>query len=144
MTLNHAIPTKFQCVERGTDEGLTLLRRGLDALRLTGAELRLPFYFGLLAEVCALSGRMEEALANVASGFAFQTKNGERWSEPELHRIHGEVLLRTGNNSGARLSYGRAIEAARSLGARMLEIRAEASLRELPGADKTRRNAAEQ
>ena len=51
--------------------GLARLRRGLDALRKTQAELRLPFYHGLLAEACGWSGQMGEALANIASGFAF-------------------------------------------------------------------------
>ena len=48
------------------------LRRGLDGLRATGAELRLPFYHGLLAEACARAGLYGEALANVSSGFCIR------------------------------------------------------------------------
>ena len=70
-------------VEGDTAGGLVQLRHGLDALKATGAELRLPFYYGLLAEACGLAGQVGEALANVASGFAFQSKNGELWAAPD-------------------------------------------------------------
>jgi predicted ATPase len=130
-------------VEGDTAAGLVELRHGLDALKATGAELRLPFYYGLLAEVCGLAGQVGEALANVASGFAFQSKNGEMWSAPELHRIHGDVLSRGGDTSEAQVSYRRAIEAAQQTGARLFDLRAAARLRELPALRNDRRNAAE-
>jgi predicted ATPase len=110
--------------------GLTHLRHGLDALKATGAEVRLPFYHGLLAEVCGMAGHIGEALANVASGFAFQSKNGEMWSAPELHRIHGDVLMRSGDASQSQVSYQRAIESARQIGATSLELRAAGRMRE--------------
>ena len=119
-------------VEGNTATGLEQLRHGLDALRATRAELRLPFYYGLLGEVCGLAGQVGEALANIASGFAFQSKNGEMWPAPELHRIHGDVLLRSGEASEARASYRRAVESAQQTGARLFKLRAAARLRELP------------
>jgi predicted negative regulator of RcsB-dependent stress response len=78
---------------------------------------------------------MREALANVSSGFAFQSKNGEIWAAPDLHRIHGDLLLRDGNPIQARASYQRSLDSARSAGARMYELRAIARLHELPNAD---------
>ena len=50
---------------------------------------------------------------------------------PELHRIHGDVLLHSGDASEAQVSYRRAIESARQTGARLFELRAAARLREL-------------
>jgi len=116
-------------VEGDAAAGLSQVRRGLDGLKGTGAELRLPFYHGLLAEVYGLAGQMGEALANIASGFAFLNKNGEMWPGPELHRIHGDLLLRDGNSSEARDSYRQAIESARHTGARLFELRAASRLR---------------
>ena len=130
-------------VEGDPPAGLDRLRQGLDALKATGAELRVPFYHGLLAEACSLAGQTGEALANVASGFAFQSKNGEFWSAPELHRIHGDVLLQSGDTAEARNSYRRAVEAARQTGARLFERRAEARLRGLPKLRAGGPNAAE-
>ena len=80
-----------------TEAGLEQLRRGIEALKATGAELRLPFYHGLLAEACAAAGRTGEGLANLSIAFAFQSKNGEQWASADLHRIQGDLLLRSGD-----------------------------------------------
>lgn len=127
--------------ERDAAAGLAQLREGIDALKATGAELRLPFYYGLLAEVCGLAGQVSEALANVASGFAFQNKNGELWSAPELHRIQGDLQLRSGDAAQAEISYRRAIETSRQMGARQFELRTADRLREMRA---SRKNSAEQ
>jgi DNA-binding SARP family transcriptional activator/predicted ATPase len=117
-------------VEGDTANGLVRLRRGLEALKALRAELRLPFYHALLAEICGLAGKTGEALANIATGFAFLNKNNETWPAPELHRIHGDLLLRTGDALRARASYRRAVDLARQSGARLFELRAEARLNE--------------
>ena len=75
-------------------EGVARLRHGLEALRATGAELRLPLYHGLLAEACERAGQHGEALANVSNGFAFLNKNGEAWIARDLHRIHNDLLVK--------------------------------------------------
>ena len=132
-----------KAMEGDAGAGLTQLRHGLDALKATGAELRLPFYYGLLAEVCGMAGQVGEALANIASGFAFQNKNGESWSAPELHRIHGDLLLRSGDASAAQASYRRAMESAQKTGAHLFELRAAARLCEGPALAGNHGNAAE-
>ncbi|MBZ5593339.1 MAG: AAA family ATPase [Acidobacteriia bacterium] len=120
-------------IEDDPQAGLAQLRRGLDLLKTTGAELRLPFYQGLLAEACALNGNMGEALANLSTGFAFQNKNGEMWSAADLHRTHGDLLEKSGNTAQARLSYQKSIEAARQAGSIMFELRGQARLAGLTG-----------
>jgi predicted ATPase len=130
-------------VEGNTTEGLVQLRHGLDSLKSTGAELRLPFYHGLLAEVCGLAGQLDEALANIANGFAFLSKNGELWAAPELHRIHGDLLLLSGDASQSEISYRLAIESAQQTGARLFELRAAACLCKPPALRKDRKNTAE-
>ena len=84
------------------EAGVARLRQGLETFKASGAELRLPFYHGLLAEACARAGQLGEALANISNGFAFQSKNGEVWAAADLHRIHGDLLLRGGNRAQAR------------------------------------------
>jgi hypothetical protein len=56
--------------------------------------LRLPFYYGLLSEACAAAGRDVDAMANVATGLAFQSKNAEVWAAPELERIQRQLRAR--------------------------------------------------
>ncbi len=108
--------------------GISRLRQGIQALRATGGQIRLPFYHGLLAETCALAGQMGEAMANVSTAFAFQGKNGEVWAAADLHRVHGDLLLASGSGEEAQASYRRAMEAARKAGARSFELRAAVRL----------------
>ena len=117
--------------EGETASGLSQLRHGLDSTKAAGVEFQLPFYFGLLAEAHGIAGQPSEALASIANAFAFQSKSGELWFAPELHRIQGDVLLRSGATAEARISYERAIESAQQMGAHSLELRAAARLREL-------------
>jgi DNA-binding SARP family transcriptional activator/predicted ATPase len=118
-------------MESDGSAGMHRLRSGLDSLKSLRAELRLPFYYGLLGEVCGRSGQIGEALANVATGFAFLSKNGELWAAPELHRIHGDLLLRGGDEIQAQASYRRAIATASQTGSRFFEKRATNRLRSL-------------
>ncbi|HEY3782065.1 MAG TPA: AAA family ATPase [Fimbriimonadaceae bacterium] len=71
--------------------GLARLRQGLEDFRAMGAELRLPFFFSLLAEACFETGQEPAAMAAIASGFAFQNKNGEVWCEAALRRIQQHI-----------------------------------------------------
>jgi predicted ATPase/DNA-binding SARP family transcriptional activator len=111
-------------MEGRAEEGLAQMRQGLDRFRATEAELRLPFYLGLQAQVCSLLGNIGEAMASLSSGFAFQSKNGENWPASDLHRVHGDLLRGAGNEEQARASYQRAVEAARQSGSRSFEQRA--------------------
>jgi DNA-binding SARP family transcriptional activator/predicted ATPase len=113
-----------RAMEGDAERGLAQLRKGFDTLKTSGAELRLPFYHGLLAEACALAGKTAEALANVSNGLAFQNRNGELWAAPHLHRIHGDLLLQGGHRSQALAAYRRAFDAAQLTGARLPALRA--------------------
>ena len=64
-----------------------------------------------------------EALASLATGFAFATKNGEEWAVAELHRVQGDLLKAEGKPEEARESYRRGIEAARASGSLAFERR---------------------
>jgi DNA-binding SARP family transcriptional activator/predicted ATPase len=110
------------------EPGIGRMRVGLEALKSLGAELRLPFYHGLLAEACERAGKRGDALANVATGMAFLNKNSEAWAAPELHRIHGDLLVR-GDAAQAQASYRRAVDLSRGMGALRFERRAADRLR---------------
>jgi predicted ATPase len=103
--------------------GLAQMREGLDAMRRLGAEVRLPYYFALLAETLGRAGQVGEALASLSSGFAFVSKNGEAWAAAELHRVQGDLLVSEGKGKLARASYRRGLEAAHQAGSVALERR---------------------
>ena len=110
-----------QAAEGDVPAGLAQLREGLDGMRRLGAELRLPYYFSLLAETFGRAGLVGEALASLSTGFAFVSKNGEKWAAAELHRAQGDLLAGEGKLEPARACYRRGVEAAREAGSLALE-----------------------
>jgi adenylate cyclase len=109
--------------EGDVNAGMAQLREGLDGMRRLGAEVRLPYYLALLAETCGRAGLIGEALANISTGFAFASKNGEGWAVAELHRIQGDLLASQGKHEAARASFQRGIDAARQSGSLAFERR---------------------
>jgi predicted ATPase len=101
--------------------GLAQLREGMESLRAVRAELRLPYYYALLAETLGRAGLVGEALASLSTGFGFASKNGEQWPVAELHRVQGNLLASEGKAEAARASYRRGIEAARRSGSLAFE-----------------------
>jgi predicted ATPase len=112
-----------RAAEGDGDRGLAQLRQGFEALGALGAEIRLPYYFALLAETLGRAGRTGEALASLSSGFAFAAKNGEAWAVAELHRVQGDLLASEGKAEPARATYWRGIDAARRSGSLAFEQR---------------------
>jgi TOMM system kinase/cyclase fusion protein len=111
--------------------GIAQTRQGLAALRATGAALRLPYYFALLAEACGQTGQAVEGLALLAEALAHKT--GETWMEAELYRLKGELLLSLGadNHTEAAGCFHQALSTARRQQAKSLELRVATSLARL-------------
>ncbi len=116
-----------QAVSSDPESGLAEMRIGFDRFRTAGAELRLPFYHALFAEVYALAGQTREALASISTGLAYQSKNGEMWAAPYLHLTHGDILRET-SPAEACSAYHLALRAASESGSRSLALRAAARL----------------
>jgi predicted ATPase len=128
------------------EEGLTLMHKGLDALRTTGAELSRPWFQALLAETYGKLGRVESGLEVVTDALALIQKSEEWASAPELYRLQGEYLWRlhaqkppardTFSSSPsfveeAEASFLRARALARQHHAKSYELRASTSLARL-------------
>ena len=116
------------CASGEATAGLQQFHSGLDAMRSLGAELRLPFYYALLAQSYGRVGMLPEASASLATGFAFAGKNGEAWATSELNRIQGDLLLAKGRSDQASVSYQRALESAQGCGSLAFARRLERCL----------------
>ena len=92
-----------------------------------------PFVHGLLADALAHTGEPERALAALDEALRW-VDGGERWYEPELHRMRAELLLRIGDLAGAQRSAGTAVSLARRMRAGAWERRAAATLARLGSA----------
>ncbi|HEX3774194.1 MAG TPA: AAA family ATPase [Polyangiaceae bacterium] len=93
----------------------------------------------LFVAMCARLGRTEPALEAIASTLDMIERTEERWLEPELHRLRGEVLRVRNNAAEAERSIATAIEIARKQGSRSLQLRANLSLHALSSGAKKKK-----
>jgi predicted ATPase len=116
-----------------TGEGIEQIRQGLMAFRATGAEVGRPYFLALLAEAYGTTGQPEEGLTILAEALTLADKTGERWHEPELHRFKGALLLQQSadNHAAAQTCFQQALDMARALQAKSLELRTATSLARL-------------
>ena len=114
-------------------KGMALLLEGIAASRTMGSRLRPEAGRYLLADVLALSGQRDEALAVLDEVLEFSRATGACWMDAELHRKKGELLLaRTGTDDGqAEQELCQAVSIAREQSAKLLELRAVTSLARL-------------
>jgi tetratricopeptide (TPR) repeat protein len=116
------------------EDAAELILANILALERLGAVARRSFYLGLLAEAHLRAGRPREGLEAVAEAERFVAESGERWYEPELHRLRGELALAGGGaREEARLAFEAALTTAGERGARSLELRAAIRLARLDG-----------
>ena len=111
------------------DGGLEEVTRGLEAYRATGAAMDLPYFLALLADAAARAGRHDAALAALDEAEAV-LGGRDYYYASELLRLRAEVLHALGDRRGAARAGRDAITAARSFGARPLELRAAMSVLE--------------
>jgi predicted ATPase len=114
-----------------TAAGISLLRGGLDAYRVTGAELLMPHHIGLLARAYEAAGQIEEALIQLDDALQIVERTGERFLEAEFYRHKGELLLRQGHTEVAEVLYHKALSIARNQEAKLWELRVAVSLARL-------------
>jgi tetratricopeptide (TPR) repeat protein len=109
------------------EEGVGTAERGLRDLRATGAELRVPYYLGLLADALGRIGRAAAAEAALDEAFETARRNGEARTEPELHLVRAK-LLGADRPEEAEASIRRAIATAERQGGLSLALRARVRL----------------
>ena len=90
-----------------------------------------PYYMSLLAEAQANANALDDALATIEAAQERGRLAGNRWCEPDLHRIRGEILSRMGYGNEAERSFIAALSRARATEARGWELRAATSLARL-------------
>jgi class 3 adenylate cyclase/predicted ATPase len=114
-------------------EGIEQITQGLMTYRATGAELWRPYWLALLAEVHGTIREPEAGLTVLAEALALTDTTGQRWCEPELYRLKGELLLQQGSDTqaDAEICFHQAIAIAQNQQAKSFELRATTSLARL-------------
>jgi tetratricopeptide (TPR) repeat protein len=123
--------------EGSVKDGLAELHQGLSTYRATETELSLTFFLAQSADALAAAGLYDQALESVTEGLALAEGTGERYYESELHRLKGELLLKTHGGDSSSLSaqaeaaFQTAVQLSRQQTAKSLELRAAMSLARL-------------
>ena len=127
------------CAE-GAPDGPAELERALVVFKSTGSRCFLPYWHSFQADALSARGAHDEALALLAGAHAAIEASQERWAEPEVHRLHGQVLARSGADPReVQAAYERAIATARARGMRAWEAARRALARSLSTRSQCRR-----
>jgi hypothetical protein len=86
-----------------SQEGLTLITNGIAIYRATGALYQSPFWLLLLAEAHARLESPLEALNCLIEVQQFIERTDERFNEPELYRLRGDLESPIGDRETPRL-----------------------------------------
>jgi predicted ATPase len=112
------------------EAGLAHLRQGFAEWREMGGRHWEPYFLGLQAETQGRVGQVSEALVLVKQALEEAERTVGGWFEAELHRLHGEALLRTEqpNMREAEACFRLALSVAQKQSAKWWELRAARSL----------------
>jgi predicted negative regulator of RcsB-dependent stress response len=113
--------------------GASELRQALAELIAQGHKLGMPSFHGLLAELEVTTLGPDAALKQIDEGLAISAETGEYLTDPYLHYLRGDILLKRDPTSPAPAedAYRTAIAIANQQGARSYELLASLSLAKL-------------
>ncbi|MEY9179149.1 hypothetical protein ABIA41_000584 [Bradyrhizobium sp. USDA 313] len=113
--------------------GLADMRHGWTLLHENDCYLCEPFWGMHVAMADAEVGQVEAGLEILSELIAWTGQSGQRWLDAELHRVHGELLLRRNapDDAGAENALTRALEIARGQQTQTFELRSAVGLARL-------------
>jgi predicted ATPase len=111
-------------------DAVHMIISGLTASRSTGATLWMPLWVSHLAGAYAELGQFDDAWRSIGEAMTAIETNKERWFEAEVHRIAGEIALKSTEPDAAKAEayFERALAVARAQQAKSWELRAATSL----------------
>jgi predicted ATPase len=115
------------------EAGATELREALAAWLERGNKFPAPLLYGMVADLEAMTGRVDNALASTEAGLALANETGGRWTDALLHRLRGDTLLKRDPAKPALAdeAFQTAIAIAKEQGARSFELLAALALARL-------------
>jgi len=116
-------------------EGLAMMKQGLRALESVspGGSAAQTMFLTWAAECFEMAGEIDGALGLVAKAMDVGERTNERWLFAELYRLRGDWLIahQRGTLDEAEACYLKAIDFAKELKLKLLELRASMSLARL-------------
>ena len=113
------------------EEGTSILEACLETCRAVPMLATSTLALARLAESQARKGEYENALRSLEEADGIIEAGGERWARSEIVRLKGEISRAQSASAEAEACFRRAIEVAQRQGAKLLQLRAAASLARL-------------
>jgi len=131
-SVHHASPLGTSRTPEAERRQLTVMFCDLVEFTKLSSQLD-PDFLALLAEAHGTIGQSETGLPMLIEALALVDTTGERWYEPELYRLKGELLLQqsSDNHPEAETCFQQAIAIAQNQQAKSFELRAATSLSKL-------------
>jgi predicted ATPase len=110
-------------------DAVQMITSGLTAFRATGATLWEPHNLSYLAGAYAQCGLLNEAIRCIDDALTMSETSKERWSEAEINRVAGEIVLKSPAPDAAKAEayFERALSVARQQQAKSWKLRAAMS-----------------
>jgi predicted ATPase len=114
-------------------DAVCVIGSGLTAWRATEATMCVPFYLSCLATVFVQLSQFENAQRAIGEAITMTEKTSERWFEAEIHRMAGEIALKSPEEGAAKAEayFRHALSVARAQQAKSWELRTAMSLAQL-------------
>jgi predicted ATPase len=107
------------------------MAQSLSMFQAIGAVCCTPWIYVVQADAYAKLDQPQDAFTCLANAAQTIGSTDERFIEPELHRIRGELLTRAGDIVAAEHNYHLALAEAQKQSSKLYELRAAASLARL-------------
>jgi len=104
--------------------GLLEAREGRGQQQATGAQLHIPFFFRMEADMLLGMGHVAEAVESLDNGKRIQTDTGEHWDDGEFCRQRGETLAAMGDLAAAEAEFAAAQQIGQERGQHLFVLRA--------------------
>ena len=110
-----------------------MINSGISSFRSNNQTFWFPLFLSTLAIAYAENGQTDEARRCVREAITTLQTTGERWCEADIHRIAGEIALKSPKSDAAKAQeyFERALAVARQQQAKSWELRAAMSLARL-------------
>jgi tetratricopeptide (TPR) repeat protein len=125
------------CYARGRlfdpEAGAKELREAVAAWLKRGNKFSAPLFYGLIADLEAMTGRVDNALVSTEAGLALAKETGDRCNDALLYRLRGDILLKRdpAKPALAEEAFKTTIAIAKQQGARSFELLAGLALAKL-------------
>jgi predicted ATPase len=116
-----------------SSDAVQMITTGIIGLRSTGSTLWMPHFLSCLAMAYAEIGNFDEAWRSIGQARTAIDKNKETWFEADVHRVAGEIALKSPDIGSVKgeTYFEQALAIARQQQAKSWELRAAMSMARL-------------